>query len=43
MQPKPVYCDECGVQIGEIKDDKVIVFGRHHGHRHETVVPLAKK
>jgi len=36
--PKPVYCDECGSIIGEVRGGRVVVFSRHHGHRHETVL-----
>jgi len=38
MKPEPVYCDQCGTIIGEIRDDRVVVFSRHHGHRHQTVL-----
>lgn len=38
QKPKPVYCDECGTQIGEILRGDLILFSRHHGERHQTTI-----
>ena len=36
----PVYCgDGCGTQIGvRLADGKIVLWHRHHGHRHETTI-----
>ena len=42
--PQPVYCDECGTQVGLAQEGgSFIIFGRHHGQRHETFVERPPK
>ncbi len=42
--PTPVFCDECGTRIGVAQGDKIVVFGSHHGQKHQTVIhsPVAR-
>ena len=41
-QPKPIYSGECGVKIGEVRGGIVVIFGRHHGQHHATVLQPGK-
>jgi len=40
---RPIYCDECGTQIGRRGNGRLILFGRHHGVKHETVLKIWKR
>lgn len=34
-----VLCTDCKSQIGRVESDgRIVIFSRHHGERHETVV-----
>ena len=38
-----LYCDDCGREkMAEMRDGKLVITDRRHGHRHVAVIPLAE-
>ena len=37
---QPAHCSECGDIVATIKGDVLVIFGRHHGRHHETLIPI---
>ena len=37
-----VKCDHCSLPVFEIKGECIVIFSRHYGSKHISVIPLEK-
>ena len=41
MRGTKLICDQCGLPVAEVIGDVLVIFSRHHGKKHRTVIPVS--